>query len=384
MTDHTHFLAPGIDACAHAGPAPFEVAPARDDESTAEADLIARAFAAGPYGHLPTSAEQLAFRRDTAGRAASGAVLVARRAGHVVGSASVLRAASPHARVAVTGEAEVRLLAVDPEVQGGGIGEALMRAGLEVALGWGADALVLDTGTRNTRAQALYERLGFVRAPERETALATAGVDALVFRLPLQLRPDVRVRLMRAGELDSVTSLTEQAYAVDFELSDGYRADILAVAERARDHQVWVATDAATGALLGTVSTPRAGRAISQLARPGELDFRFLGVAADARRRGIGRLLVEHVLSLARLRGTARVVLNTGPDMVAAHRLYEGLGFERLHEREYEFERTDGTSFLMMAYWRGVEPDVPRRSPATEVAAPTPTVRSGTPSATPS
>ncbi|GAA1820855.1 GNAT family N-acetyltransferase [Agromyces neolithicus] len=166
--------------------------------------------------------------------------------------------------------------------------------------------------------------------------------------------PDIRVRLMRSDEVEAVTGLVEAAYASDFELSDAYRADIVAVAERARDHQVWVATDAATGALLGTVSTPRPAGAISPLAREGELDFRFLGVAAQARRRGVGEALVSHVLRLARIRGIERVVLNTGPDMLSAQRLYERLGFERLHEREFTFERPDGTSFLMLAYGRGV------------------------------
>ena len=48
-------------------------------------------------------------------------------------------------------------------------------------------------------------------------------------------------------------------------------------------------------------------------------------------------------------------MLNTGPDMVAAQRLYEGMGFGRLHEREYLFERPDGSSFLMLAYGRDTE-----------------------------
>ena len=332
-----------------------EIGPVRPDEAEAEAVIVERAFAAGPYGHLPVSAERRAFERDTTGRAASGTVLVARRGGRVVGSASVLRAATRYSRVAVPGEAEIRLLAVDPDEQGSRLGEALMRASLEVALEWGADALVLDTGALNRRAQALYERLGFERVPERDAIASTGDVDAVVFRFPLQQRADVRLRLMRPDEADEVSALTEAAYAVDFELSDGYRAEIAAVAARARDHQVWVATDAASGMLLGTASTPRAGRAISPLAREGELDFRFLGVAAGARRRGIGALLVEHVLLVARLRAIPRVVLNTGPDMVAAQRLYEGMGFGRLHEREYVFERPDGSSFLMLAYGRDSE-----------------------------
>ena len=342
MTDASPSALPGIG-------------PIRPNEADEEAAFVDRAFAAGPYGHLPKGAERRAFERDTAGRAASGAVLVARRDGRLVGSASVLRAATPHSRVAVPGEAEIRLLAVEPGEQGSRLGEALMRASLEVALEWGAEALVLDTGSLNVRAQALYERLGFERVPERDAIASTGDVEALVYRFPLQLRGDVRVRLMRPGEADEVSELTEAAYAVDFELSEAYRADIAAVAERARDHQVWVATDAASGMLLGTASTPRAGNAISPLARDGELDFRFLGVAAGARRRGIGALLVEHVLLLARLRAIPRVVLNTGPDMFAAQRLYESMGFHRLYEREFVFERRDGSNFLMMAYGRHVE-----------------------------
>ncbi|WP_350349376.1 GNAT family N-acetyltransferase [Agromyces sp. G08B096] len=166
-------------------------------------------------------------------------------------------------------------------------------------------------------------------------------------------RSPVRVRLMHDEETDAVVDLVLGAYAGDFELADGYRADIVAVAERAAEHQVWVAVDAVDGTLLGTVSTPRAGRAISPLAREGELDFRFLGVAHAARRSGIGEVLVAHVVGLARQRGLGRVVLNTGPDMIAAHRLYERLGFARLPEREYRFERADGSGFLMMAY--GIE-----------------------------
>ncbi|SIO23349.1 GNAT family N-acetyltransferase [Agromyces cerinus] len=338
--------------------APFTIRPISDPEAAAEPVLIAAAFAAGPYGHLPVSEERRVLQRDVSGRAASGAVLVAVADGaadgeRLLGTASVLRAGTPYSRVAIGDEAEVRLVAVDPAVQGAGMGEALMRASIETALSWGADALLLDTGERNLRAQALYARLGFERQPDRDEQFG--DVLAFAYRFALQDRADIRVRLMRPDEVDAVTELVESAYASDFELNDAYRADIVAVAERAREHQVWVATDASSGTLLGTASTPVAGAAISPLARDGELDFRFLGVAADARRRGVGEVLVAHVLRLARIRGLERVVLNTGPDMLAAQRLYERLGFGRLHEREFVFERPDGTSFLMIAYGRDVE-----------------------------
>ena len=109
------------------------ISPVAPSEAAAEADLVERALAAGPYGHLPKDAERRAFERDTAGRAASGAVLVARQVNRVVGTSSVLWAGAPYARVAAPGEAEIRLLAVDPEVQGAGLGEALTRASLNGA-----------------------------------------------------------------------------------------------------------------------------------------------------------------------------------------------------------------------------------------------------------
>ena len=61
---------------------------------------------------------------------------------------------------------------------------------------------------------------------------------------------------------------------------------------------------------------------------------------------------MRHALALAASRGIRRVVLNTGPQMRSAQRLYERLGFERLHERERMVDLPDGTSFLMMAYGR--------------------------------
>jgi ribosomal protein S18 acetylase RimI-like enzyme len=144
----------------------------------------------------------------------------------------------------------------------------------------------------------------------------------------------VVVRLADPAEHDAVGDLLERAYGADYVLSPAYRASLHAVAERAAEHEVWVAVDDFVDALLGTVATPRAGRTISELALPGELDFRLLGVDPSARGQGIGRLLTRHVVDLARERGLVRVVMNSGPRMLPAHALYTSLGFRRLHERE--------------------------------------------------
>ncbi|MGC5168347.1 GNAT family N-acetyltransferase [Luteimicrobium sp. DT211] len=153
---------------------------------------------------------------------------------------------------------------------------------------------------------------------------------------PPETSPAVVVRLAEPAEHAAVADLLERAYTADYAIGDEYRASLRAVAERAAEHQVWVAArrDPEGDVLLGSVATPRPGRTISPLARPGELDFRLLGVDPSARGQGVGRLLTRHVVDLARERGLVRVVMNSGPRMLPAHRLYASLGFERLTERE--------------------------------------------------
>ncbi|MGD0554073.1 MAG: GNAT family N-acetyltransferase [Streptosporangiaceae bacterium] len=161
---------------------------------------------------------------------------------------------------------------------------------------------------------------------------------------------DVLVRLADPGEYEAIGELSEAAYGHDYDISDHYRENLRAVAARAAEHQVWVAVDRHTGQLLGTVATPRPGGHISVLSRDGELDFRMLAVAPAARRRGIGRLLVEHVIALAAERGATRVVMNSAPDMTGAHQLYYVLGFARLTERETRTVPGHGQPLLAFGY----------------------------------
>src|SRR5579884_36947 len=61
---------------------------------------------------------------------------------------------------------EARLLAVAPAARGQGIGEALMRECIRRARRSGAKALTLHTSDIMEVAMRMYERIGFVRAPE--------------------------------------------------------------------------------------------------------------------------------------------------------------------------------------------------------------------------
>jgi GNAT superfamily N-acetyltransferase len=52
-------------------------------------------------------------------------------------------------------------------------------------------------------------------------------------------------------------------------------------------------------------------------------------VAADARRLGAGRALMDHVLAEARAAGCYKIQLLSRGERGDAHRFYDGLGFER-------------------------------------------------------
>jgi ribosomal protein S18 acetylase RimI-like enzyme len=88
----------------------------------------------------------------------------------VMGGVLYLNEDSSLKQLARTGEREFRVLAVHPAARGAGVGEALVRACIERAASDGAKALVLWTQPTMLAAQRLYERLGFVRDPTRDTS----------------------------------------------------------------------------------------------------------------------------------------------------------------------------------------------------------------------
>jgi len=79
---------------------------------------------------------------------------------------------------------EVRLLAVAPEARGKGVGVALMRECVARARASGAARLTLHTTEMMQAAVRLYERMGFVRAPEIDFRPAP-GIVVKGYRLEL-------------------------------------------------------------------------------------------------------------------------------------------------------------------------------------------------------
>ncbi|MEU9375215.1 GNAT family N-acetyltransferase [Streptomyces sp. NPDC048255] len=126
--------------------------------------------------------------RDVAARAADGEVLVAvdeEDGERVLGGVTFAPPGSPLADIAGPGEAEFRMLAVSRAARGRGAGEALVRACVARAGELeGVTHLVLSTQSGMISARRLYERLGFVRTPERDWA-PVPGLTLLTYRLSL-------------------------------------------------------------------------------------------------------------------------------------------------------------------------------------------------------
>lgn len=152
-------------------------------EHAAVGELTVAVYGSLPGGRL--SEEYAAILRRVAERAAAADVVVAvDDDGGLLGSVTFCVAPNPYAEVGLPGEAEFRMLVVDPAAQGRGVGEALVRWCVERARELGAPRIVLSSTTWMTVAHRLYGRLGFVRTPERDWS-PRPGIDLVTYALDL-------------------------------------------------------------------------------------------------------------------------------------------------------------------------------------------------------
>ncbi|QIK63965.1 GNAT family N-acetyltransferase [Leucobacter viscericola] len=149
------------------------------------------------------------------------------------------------------------------------------------------------------------------------------------------------VRRIRSEEYATVGALVRAAYENEYVLESDYLDEIEDVAGRDSVSQVLVAEE--NGRILGSVTIPNVGERLLSNSAPDEMDVRLLGVSGEARGKGVGEALMRHVVRVARDRGSRRLVLHTGDQMVKAHRLYERLGFQQIPEREFTIETISGT-----------------------------------------
>lgn len=150
---------------------------ARPDEFAAVGSITVAAYDAAGMGQ----GEYVTQLRDAARRAAEAELLVAVDSrGVVLGSVTFCPSGSSWREIARDDEGEFRMLAVDPNAQGKGVGRALVGACLERSRRLGFGGLALSTPRTNGPAHRLYEQLGFHRDPARDWS-PIAGVALIVY-----------------------------------------------------------------------------------------------------------------------------------------------------------------------------------------------------------
>lgn len=168
----------------------------------------------------------------------------------------------------------------------------------------------------------------------------------------------LRIRRAEPADYNEAGEVTALAYTSSYPvLSEGYVASLRDAAGRAQRGEIWLAED--DEGIVGTVWVAADGSPLSPVALPGETDFRQLAVAPRGRGRGIGAALVRHVIAIAQERGSQRVIMNSGPEMTAAHALYAKLGFVRVPEREGRVEVEPGRVVDLLTFSIDVEPRHP-------------------------
>jgi ribosomal protein S18 acetylase RimI-like enzyme len=150
----------------------------------------------------------------------------------------------------------------------------------------------------------------------------------------------IEVRDARPQEYEEAGRITADAYREFVRPGETaweqYLAHIADVAGRVDRTAVLVAVE--DGRILGSATIEVDGRIDEDdgpLA-PEQVEIRMLGVARDARGRGVARALMAACEQRARERGRSLVTLHTTPRMPVAQRMYERLGYERGPDRLFD------------------------------------------------
>lgn len=160
------------------------IRPAEPAELPAVGELTVGAYVAD--GYLSTADDYATELRAASDRAAGAELAVAvDESGGLLGTVTFALAGSEWAEISRPGEAEFRMLAVAPQARGRGVGAALTRWCVDRAGEHGCTAVAICSMVQMRTAHRIYERMGFVRAPDRDW-WPTPEVELIAYRLDLR------------------------------------------------------------------------------------------------------------------------------------------------------------------------------------------------------
>ncbi|MFB7662927.1 GNAT family N-acetyltransferase [Kitasatospora sp. NPDC056138] len=148
---------------------------------------------------------------------------------------------------------------------------------------------------------------------------------------------DILIRRALEEDLEAAGDVTVEAFVGDGHTSpdSGYVELLRDAGRRNQEAELLVALDPHSRQVLGCVTLAVGGTEWADIAAPHEGEIRMLAVGAAARGRGAGDALVRAAMARCRELGLAGMAFSTRPEMKAAHRIYERLGFARTPERDW-------------------------------------------------
>jgi len=163
------------------------------------------------------------------------------------------------------------------------------------------------------------------------------------------------IRRLRTEEYDALGQITIAAYRHLEKVSylGPYEEELVAVARRDLDSEVFVALGDDSTLLGGVTYVPDATRHMSEFDDPEGAGIRMLAVDPAHQGHGAGRALVERCVERAREDRRGRIILHSTPVMVRAQALYESLGFERAPVLDVTFSEepfSPSEPLLLIAY----------------------------------
>ena len=347
------------------------IRPGRDGDADALISLISACWAMYPGIRMDVDGEMPELRAlATYYAKAGGALWVAEDGGAVLG----MTAARPHGASAQDSAGrdaeqsdgwELCRIYVHPSRHGSGLGHALVDAAEAHAIAAGAARLMLWSDTRFDRAHRFYEKRSYVRAGPIRVLQDISHSLEFAYAKPVN-----GVEVLDAAGAASAERRLADILVACVDGGEGLSFLPPLAPPVARAYWKRVAGQAAGGErrlLCGWSEGVLAGAVTLDLGMPQDqqhrADVKKLMVHPDARRRGLGRALMQRAEQEAVRAGRALLTLNARAE-AAAEQLYRAMGWQEGGRIPGCTLSADGTPFDTVIFWKKISSAQKSTSPA--------------------